>query len=92
MLKFLKPSLFKIVVALALFLGLTWMWSLKNMFIMDASFYGAPLIFFSVWGPCQIGQTCSDFNGINLLLDLIFWYLVCAFIVERFSKKKQQPM
>ena len=90
MLKFLRPSALKIAVPLVLFISLTWLWGfIGNMFIMDASFYGVPLKFFTAWGPCQIGQDCSDFNGINLLLDLVFWYLVCAFVIERFNKKKQ---
>ena len=41
MLKFLKPSLLKIVVTLVLFIGMTWLWSLKNMFIMDALLWPA---------------------------------------------------
>lgn len=87
MLKFLKPSPLKIVVTLVLFVGLTWLWSLKNMFIMDTSFYGLPLTFYSAWGPCQAGQVCSEFSGLNLGLDLAFWYLVGAFIIDRFTRK-----
>ena len=85
--KFLKPSLLKIVVTLILFVGLTWLWSLKNMFIMDTSFYGLPLTYYTTWGPCQAGQVCSEFNGLNLGLDLTFWYLVGAFLVDRFARK-----
>ena len=59
-LRFLKPSMLKIVVTLVLFVGLTWLWSLKNMFIMDASFLGLPLTFYSVWGPCQVGQAARS--------------------------------
>lgn len=87
MLNFLKPSLLKIVVTLILFVGLTWLWSLKNMFIMDASFLGLPLTFYTVWGPCQAGQTCSEFNGLNFGLDLALWYLIGAFLVDRFARK-----
>jgi hypothetical protein len=47
-----------------------------------------PLTYFTVWGPCQVGQNCSEFNNVNFALDLAFWYLVCAFIIERFSRKK----
>lgn len=89
MLKFLKPSLLKIFVTIILFIVMNWMWNLKNMFIMDASFYGAPLTFFTSWGPCQIGQNCSDFNGINLLADLVFWYLVCAFGVDWIQRRRR---
>ncbi len=90
MLKFLKPSLLKIVIALALFAGLTWLWSfIGNMFIMDTSFCGVPLNFFTAWGPCQAGQACSEFNTLNLVLDVIFWYIVSAFAVDRFGRKKQ---
>ncbi|MBI5297321.1 MAG: hypothetical protein HY869_17725 [Chloroflexi bacterium] len=91
MLKFLKPSLLKIVVALVLFLGLTWLWGLKNMFIMDASFHGVPLTYFTVWGPCQVGQNCSEFNNVNFALDIVFWYLVSAFGVELIQRWRRKP-
>lgn len=87
MLKFLKPSLLKIVVTLILFPGLTWLWSLKNMFIMDASFYGVPLTYFTVWGPCRPGETCSEFSSLNFGLDIVFWYLVVAFFVALFTRR-----
>lgn len=87
MLKFLKPSPLKIFVALILLLGLTWLWRLKNIFIMDTSFYGLPLTFYSAWGPCPPGEVCSEFSGLNLGLDLAFWYLVGAFIIDRFTRK-----
>ena len=86
-LRFLKPSLLKIVVTLVLFIGMTWLWSLKNMFIMDASFYGLPLTFYTVWGPCPPGEVCSEFGSLNFGLDLALWYLVGAFLVDRFSRK-----
>jgi hypothetical protein len=89
MLKFLKPSLLKIVVALILFPGLTWLWSLKNRFIMDASFYGLPLTFFTVWGLCRPGETCSEFSSLNFGLDVVFWYLVGALLVEWFNKNRR---
>jgi hypothetical protein len=87
MLKFLKPSLLKMVVTLILFVGLTWLWGLRNMFIMDASFHGLPLTFYTAWGPCQAGQACSEFNGLNFGLDLAFWYFVGAFLVDRLARK-----
>jgi len=89
MLKFLKPSLLKIVVTLVLFLGLTWLWSLKNMYIMDASFYGLPLTFYTVWGPCRPGLTCSEFSVLNFAFDLAFWYAAGALFVNALSRKKQ---
>lgn len=89
MLKFLKPSLLKIVITLVLFPGLTWLWSLKNRFIMDASFYGLPLTFFTVWGPCRPGETCSEFSSLNFGLDVVFWYLVGALLVEWFNKNRR---
>jgi hypothetical protein len=89
MLIFLKPSLLKIVIALTLSVGLTWLWGfVGNLFIMDASFYGVPLKFFTVWGPCQAGQNCSEFNALNLVLDIGFWYIVSAFIVNRLAKSR----
>ena len=89
-LKFFNPSLLKIVIALALLVGLTWLWGfIGNMFIMDVSFYGVPLHFFTAWGPCQAGQACFEFNTLNLVLDAVFWYIVSAFAVDRFGRKKQ---
>jgi hypothetical protein len=86
----LKPTVLKLVVAAALFIGLTWLWGfVSNMVIMDASFYGLPLTFFSAWGPCQAGKNCSEFNGLNLFLDIMFWYLISAFAVQMLIKRRQ---
>lgn len=93
MLRFLKPSLLKLITTLVLFFGLTWLWGyIGNLFIMDASFYGLPLTFFSVWGPCQVGQNCSEFNNVNFVLDIVFWYLVSALgidLIQRWRKSRR---
>lgn len=85
----LKPTILKIVVALALFIGLTWLWGFwSNMFIMDTSFYGLPWTFFTAWGPCQVGQHCSEFKGLWLFADLVFWYAVSASVIKVFEPAK----
>ncbi len=83
MLKLFQPSIFKIALTLVLFASLTWLWGvLGNLVIMDASFYGVPLHFYSVWGPCQIGSDCSEFNGWYLVLDVLIWYVASALLVQ----------
>ena len=85
----LKPTVAKIILAFVLFAGLSWLW--RNTFglvIMDVSYYGVPLHFFTAWGPCQAGENCSEFNGVYLILDIIFWYFFAAILVWRFQKKR----
>ncbi len=83
-----KPSAFKIASALILFLLFSSLWQiLVGIRIMDAAFYGMPWHFYTTWGPCQAGQTCSEFNWPPLLMDLAFWYMIGAFLVSRFLKK-----
>lgn len=88
--KFLKSLLLEIIIALLLFPALTWLWSLKNRYIMDASFYGVPLTFYTVWGPCRPGETCSEFSLLNFGLDLVFWILISALLVEWFTRRKRK--
>jgi hypothetical protein len=87
---FLKPTVLKIVLTFILFIAVDWLWrNTLGRFIMDVSYSGIPLHYFTAWGPCQAGENCSEFNGLNLVLDLIFWYIVSAFFISRFQKKKE---
>lgn len=85
---FLKPTVLKIVLAFILFIAVDWLWrSTVGRFIMDVNNFGLPLPYFVTWGPCPPGDNCSEFNNLNLALDLFFWYLVSAVVALLFRRK-----
>jgi hypothetical protein len=87
-LRFLKPGLAKILLTFALLIISSMLW---RMFIIarisDTFPMGFPLQFYLAWGPCQAGEVCSQSNGVFLLLDLVFWYVVSAFVIDRLEGK-----
>jgi len=85
----LKPSLLKIGITFIFLFVFSWLWQMTvGRVVMDVSYYGVPLHFFTMWGPCQAGQSCSEFNGLYLVLDAIGWYIIGAAFVTRFGKRK----
>jgi hypothetical protein len=81
---FLKPSLTKIVLTLALFALSSYLWrSYVISTISDTFPWGFPLQFYLAWGPCPPGEICSESNLFFLLLDLVFWYLVSGILVSK---------
>jgi hypothetical protein len=88
MLKFLKPGITKILLTFALLILSSMLW---RMFIIarisDTFPMGFPLQFYMAWGPCQAGEVCSETNGVFLILDLVFWYMVSAFVIDRVGRK-----
>ena len=88
MFNFLKPTFWKFVFALFLFIVSSLFWRmLVTTWIMDIFPLGFPFRFFVAWGPCPPGQNCSEINGLFLVFDLLFWYLVSAFAVEKLNKR-----
>jgi hypothetical protein len=84
----LKPTLLKVVITFGLFTVFSWSWRIYVMSTISDTFpLGFPMQFFLAWGSCQAGQNCSEFNGLYLTLDLIFWYIIGAILVSRFQKK-----
>ena len=78
----LKPTLAKISLTLALFILASLLWRMYVMATLSDTFpVGFPLQFFLAWGPCRPEQNCAEFNGLWLLLDLLFWYAVSAGLV-----------
>lgn len=78
----LKPTLIKIILTLALLIISSLLWRMYVMATLSDTFpYGFPLQFFLAWGPCRPEQNCSEFNGLWLALDILFWYAVSAGIV-----------
>jgi hypothetical protein len=56
--------------------------------ISDTFPVGFPLQFFLSWGPCRPGQNCSEFNGLWLVVDILFWYVISAGIMGWVKKAK----
>jgi hypothetical protein len=84
----LKPTLLKIAIAIVLFTTFSWLWRMFVISTISDTFpLGFPLQFFLAWGPCQAGQNCSEFNGLYLTMDIVFWYIVGVILVSRFQKK-----
>lgn len=85
---FLKPTFTKIFFTLVLFVLSSWLWRMYIISRISDTFpHGFPLQFYLGWGPCPPGETCFEFNGLYLFVDLAFWYLVSAFVVHIFQRK-----
>ncbi len=86
--KFLRPSIAKILLTFTVLIISSMLW---QMFIIsrisDTFPMGFPFQFYLAWGPCQAGEICSEFNGVFLVLDLLFWYVVSAFAIDRMGRK-----
>jgi hypothetical protein len=83
-----KPNLWKIVLTGILFFLSSALWQVYVLLHLSDTFpAGFPFEFWVAWGPCPPGQNCSEFNGLNLILDLIIWYIVSAFIVNGIRKR-----
>lgn len=88
MIRFLKPGLAKIVVALIFFAIASILWRTYVISRISDTFpWGFPFQFYLGWGPCPPGETCFESKPMLLILDLAVWYVVGAWIVERLRKK-----
>ena len=89
MMSFLKPNLWKIILAGILFYGSSALWRAYVIRRISDTFpHGFPFQFYLAWGPCPPEQSCSEFNWLYLLLDLIIWYIVGAFFVDQIRKSR----
>jgi hypothetical protein len=87
-LKFLNPTAEKILLAAGLFYGSSAVWRAYVVSRISDTFpQGFPFQFYVGWGLCPPGQTCSTFNGWFLVLDIVLWYIVSAFILNSLRKK-----
>lgn len=85
---FLKPTLTKIFLTLVLLILSSWLWRMYiTSRVSDTFPFGFPLQFYLAWGPCQPDETCFEFNGWYLFVDLAFWYFVSAFVISKFQKR-----
>jgi len=88
MLMFLKPSIAKLALTLAMLIISSMSWRMFTIARISDTFpMGFPLQFYLAWGPCRAGEICSESNGVFLVLDLIFWYAVSAFVIDRLGRK-----
>ena len=85
----IKPTLLKITLTLILFVITSLLWrNYVTSTISDTFPWGFPFQFYLAWGPCPPGEICSEFNGLYLVLDIIIWYVVSAFIIRMFKKEE----
>jgi len=90
MTSFLKPNLWKLLLTFALLFISSALWRMYVVtHISDTFPLGFPFQFYMGWGPCPPGENCSEFNWFYLVLDLIMWYIVSAFTVDRIRKKPE---
>ena len=83
MLRLLKPNLWKIVLAVILLYISSALWRAYVIRrISDTFLHGFPFQFYVAWGPCPPGEICFEFNWLYLVLDLLIWYVISAFIVQ----------
>ena len=86
----LKPTLTKIILTFIFLFLFSWLWGMfVRLNLSDTFPIGFPLQFFLSWGPCLPGTNCSEFNGLWLVVDLIFWYLVSGFLLYWFQKSSR---
>jgi hypothetical protein len=86
---FLKPTLWKLLLTAGLLYASSSVWRAYVISRISDTFpHGFPFQFYAGWGPCPPGQNCSEFNGLFLLLDILLWYIVSAFIVDRLRKRE----
>jgi len=86
----LRPTLLKIALAVLLFLVSSYLWRLYVVSTVTDTFpLGFPFPFYTAWGPCPPGETCSKTNNLFFLLDLLFWYILSGLIVSRIARSKR---
>ncbi|HZM20647.1 MAG TPA: hypothetical protein VFC02_02825 [Anaerolineales bacterium] len=85
----LKPNFWNIALTFALLIITSLLWrSYIIATISDTFPWGFPLQFYLAWGPCQPGGVCSEFNGLWLVVDMMIWYVVSAFIISMIMKRR----
>lgn len=91
--KFLQPDLKKIILFIALFIIGTLFW--PKPLALDVNYFGGPLVFASVGTlPCPPGTPypchMPIINYFNLIIDIIFWYLIACGIIFAYNKYKKK--
>ena len=85
----LRPSLITIILTFVLFALSSYLWRMYiTSTISDTFPWGFPFQFYTAWGPCRPGESCSESNIFFLILDVLFWYIVSEFLVSRAGMRK----
>ena len=88
MFRFLKPNFWKILLAAALFLATSYLWRMYTISRISDTFpWGFPFQYYLAWGPCPPGEVCYEFSSLYLLLDIVVWYAIAAFLLEHLQKR-----
>jgi hypothetical protein len=83
----LKPTPAQIVLTSVLFALSSYLWRMYIVSTVSDTFpWGFPLQFYVAWGPCPPGVSCSETNIFYLIIDILFWYLVSAFLILPFGR------
>jgi hypothetical protein len=86
---FLKPTVGKTILTWVLFLASSYLWRAYIISIISDTFpWGFPLQFYLARGPCPPGESCSEFNGLWLVIDIAVWYVISAFVISMATKEK----
>ena len=81
--KILRPSFWKIVLAATLLYASSALWRAYVIRRISDTFpLGFPFQFYLAWGPCPPGEICFEINWLYLVLDMLIWYVISAFIVQ----------
>lgn len=85
---FLKPNLWKILLAAMLLFGTSYLWRMYTISRISDTFpWGFPFQYYLAWGPCPPGEVCYEFSSLYLILDIVVWYVIAAFLLERLPKR-----
>ena len=83
---FLKPTKWKILLAILLIYVLDFQFSLSLNILFGNSGVGFPLAYnYIVWASKDLGAVI--FNPIIFVVDIIFWYLISVIIITVFERK-----
>jgi hypothetical protein len=92
--EFFKPTLVKIIIFIILMAGLNY-WIISNTHVMDARILvGAPLGFypigsFMIWDSTAPPPPSVEFSYVNLIIDLIFWYIISCLLVAWYKSTEK---
>lgn len=85
----LKPDLWKLVLAAILFYASSALWRMYIIARISDTFpRGFPFQYYVGWGPCPPGESCFEFSWLYLILDIVIWYILSAWIVQQVRRKR----
>lgn len=84
----LKIIVIRIILALLLLLIVTYIIAISGQDVRHWG-YGWPLYFLEVWESSEGITDKYSFYETNLILDILFWYLVVCFLANFMWKKKE---